>query len=117
SDSPPALAFVPPTAPAPRPDARRALVKPLAEDTFKFQFTASRACHDKFRQAQDLLRHRIPNGDVAEIFEKALDLVIEQVKKERFATGRKPRQAPTEEAEASSSRHIPDAIKRKVFER
>ncbi len=113
----PALAFVPPTAPAPRREERRAVVAPLAEDTFKFQFSASRACHDKFRQAQELLRHRIPDGDLATIFEKALDLLIEQVKKERFATGRKPRQAPAENADASSSRHIPDAIKREVFER
>ncbi|MFL5310857.1 MAG: HNH endonuclease [Myxococcales bacterium] len=117
SDSPPAPAFVPPTAPAPRRDEHRAVVKPLAEDTFKFQFTASRACHDKFRQAQDLLRHRVPNGDAATIFEKALDLLIEQVKKERFGTGRKPRQTPTQDAKASSSRHIPDAIKREVDER
>ncbi len=116
-ESPPALAFAPPTAPAPRRDERRTVVAPLAEDTFKFQFTASRACHDKFRQAQDLLRHRIPDGDLATIFESALDLLIEHVKKERFATGRKARQVPAEEADASSSRHIPDAIKREVFER
>jgi 5-methylcytosine-specific restriction endonuclease McrA len=114
--SPPALAFAPPPAPPPRRDERRA-VTPLAEETFKFQFTASRACRDKFRQAQDLLRHRIPDGDLGTIFEKALDLLIDQVKKERFATGRKARQAPTEEADASPSRHIPDAIKREVFER
>src|SRR6267143_1589795 len=113
----PALAFLPPTAPAPRREERRAVVAPLAEDTFKFQFSASRACHDKFRQAQELLRHRIPDGDLATIFEKALDLLIEQVKKERFATGRKARQAPTETNKASPSRHIPDAIKREVFER
>ena len=116
-DSPPALALVPPTAPAPRRDERRAAIAPLSEETFKFQFTASRACHEKFRQAQDLLRHRVPKGDVATIFEKALDLLIEQVKKERFGKGRKPRQVPTEDAEASSSRHIPDAIKREVYER
>jgi len=114
---PPALALVPPTASALRRDERRGRVAPLAEDTFKFQFTASRACHDKFRQAQDLLRHRVPNGDVATIFEKALDSLIEQVKKERFATGRKARPAANENAEPSASRHIPDAIKRKVFER
>ena len=52
------------------------------------------------------------------IFERALDLLIEQVKKERFATGRKARQASNEDADASScSRHIPDAVKREVFER
>ncbi len=116
-DSSPALALAPPPAPAPRLDERRAVVAPLSGDTFKFQFTGSRACHDKFRQAQDLLRHRIPDGDLATIFEKALDSLIEDVKKERFATGRKARQAPTEETDESRSRHIPDAIKREVFER
>jgi len=114
SESSPALAFAPP--PAPRREERRAVVAPLAEDAFKFQFTGSRACHDKFRQAQDLLRHRIPDGDLATIFEKALDLLIEQVMKERFATGRRARPAPTGDASGSSSRHIPDAIKREVFE-
>src|SRR6266404_3806368 len=111
------LAFTPPPFAPPRRDERRPVVAPLAEDTFKFQFTASRACHDKFRQAQDLLRHRIPDGDVGAIFEKALDMLIEQVTKERFATGRKARNVPTADADASSSRHIPDAIKRAVYER
>src|SRR6266852_4648654 len=101
----------------PRRDERRAVVAPLAEDTFKFQFTASRACRDKFRQAQDLLRHRIPDGDLAMIFEKALDLLIEQVKKERSAAGRKARHTTAEESDPARSRHIPDAIKREVFER
>src|SRR5439155_17483402 len=82
-------AFVPPAPSEPRRDERRARIAPLAEDIFKFQFTASRACHEKFRQAQELLRHRVPNGDVATIFEKALDLLIEKVKNERFAAGRK----------------------------
>jgi hypothetical protein len=115
-ESSPALAFAPPPMPAPRRD-KRAMVAPLSDETFKFQFTASRACHDKFRQAQDLLRHRIPNGDLATIVENALDLLIEQVKKERFATGRKARQAPPKAPDASTSRHIPDAMKREVFER
>ena len=37
--------------------------------------TASQELHDKLRQAQDLLRHRIPNGDLAGIVERALDLL------------------------------------------
>jgi len=115
-ESLPALAFAAPPAPPPRRD-ERAVIAPLSEETFKFQFTGSRACHDKFRQAQDLLRHRIPDGDLATIVEKALDLLIEQVKKERFATGRKARPAPADEADAATSRHVPDAIKREVFER
>src|SRR6267143_355637 len=39
-----------------------------------------------------------------------LDLLIERVKKERFAQGCKAPQAPKEGTDASSSRHIPDAI-------
>ncbi len=116
-ESAPVLAVAPPAAHAPRRDERRAVIAPLAEETFKFQFTGSRACRDKFREAQDLLRHRVPDGDLATIFEKALDVLIEDVKKERFATGRKARQAPTEDTGESCSRHIPDAIKREVFER
>src|SRR5882762_8277239 len=89
--------------------AQRAVLAPLTEETFKVQFTASRAFRDKLRQAQDLLRHRVPDGDMAAVLERALDLLMEDVKKERFAVGRKVRQAPKEEV--GSSRHIPDAIK------
>jgi hypothetical protein len=117
----PAFAFAAPTAPASAPARRRgdhrANVTPLAEETYKFQFTASRACHDKFRRAQELLRHRVPDGDAAVIFEKALDLLIEQVRKERFGIGRKPRQASGDAGDALSSRHIPAAVKREVYER
>jgi 5-methylcytosine-specific restriction endonuclease McrA len=66
------------------------------------------------------VRHRVPDGDLATVIERALDSLIQQVKKERFATGRKARQKPKEsreDAAASSSRHIPDAIKRAVFKR
>jgi beta-phosphoglucomutase-like phosphatase (HAD superfamily) len=46
------------------------------------------------------------------------DKLIDQVKKERFGVGRRPRQ-PSAVAvqEEASSRHIPDAIKRKVYQR
>jgi len=115
-DSSPALAFAPAPA-SPRRDERRAVVAPLAEATFKFQFTGSRACRDKLREAQDLLRHRIPDGDVATIFERALDSLIEQVKKERFAQVRKARQPANENRETPSSRHIPAAIQREVVAR
>ena len=55
---------------------------------FKIQFTAGRSFRDKLRQAQDLLRHRVPDGDMATILEMALDVLIERVQKERFAAGR-----------------------------
>ena len=45
---------------------------------------------DKLRQAQGLLRHRVPHGDLAAVLERALDLLIEDVKKERFAVAGSP---------------------------
>jgi 5-methylcytosine-specific restriction endonuclease McrA len=108
--------------PAPaRPPAReehRRAIAPLAEKMYRVEFTADQELHDKLRQAQDLLRHRIPDGDLACIVDRALDLLIDEVKKERFAVGRKPRQ-PSAVAvqEEASSRHIPDKIRREVYER
>ena len=114
---------------APVPDSRRPSVTPLTEETFKVQFTASRSLRDKLQEAQDLLRHRLPNGDMAAIFEQGLDLLIAQVKKERFGVGRKVRATPakaeisapengaTEGVAPAASRHIPDAVKRFVYER
>jgi len=111
----PALATVPPATeapgeplpiPGPPPGAavaRRAVLAPLTEETFKVQFTASRAFRDKLRQAQDLLRHRVPDGDLAAVLERALDLLIEDVKKERFAVGRKARHEPKEEVAARAT--------------
>ncbi len=49
------------TGDAPAEPAREApaSVKPLSETTYKVTFTASESCHEKLREAQDLLRHRI----------------------------------------------------------
>jgi hypothetical protein len=97
--------------------ARPALrpVVPIAEETFKVQFAISREFRDELREAQALLRHRIPDGDLAALFRSALKLLIAEVKKDRFGIVRNPRSeaGPV----ATTSRHIPDAIKRAVYER
>jgi hypothetical protein len=64
------------------------VVEPLSAARFKVQFTASQALHDKLRQAQDLLRHRIPDGDIPKILDQALDLLLAEVKRKRFAQPR-----------------------------
>lgn len=94
----------------------RPAIRPLSEDTFKVQFTATRAFRDKLAEAQGLLGHRVPGGDIARILEMAVDLLVERVKKERFAAGRKGR-GPSTKPAPTSSRHVPDAIKRAVYER
>jgi len=104
-------------APSAAPRAQRAIVAPLSEDTFTVQFTASKALRDKLRRAQDLLRHRLPCGELAAIFEKALDSLIEKIEKERFAVVGKPRTDATEVAGSASSRQVPAAIRRHVYDR
>ena len=93
------------------------MVVPLSDDSYQIQFTARRAVRDKIRQAQDLLRHRVPKGELAVVIETALDALIDKLKKERFAVGRRPPKQSVPAPSVSASRHIPDAIKRAVYER
>ena len=105
-----------PPAPTPSPPAapRPAQLLPLSATYYRVQFTASDACHDKLRRAQDLLRHAIPNGDPAAIFERALDALLASLEKKKLAATTRPRPArpPT-----PGSRHIPASVRRAVWER
>jgi len=102
--------------PPPR-EQHRPVIAPLSAETYKIRFTGSRAFRNKLRQAQDLLRHRIPNGDLAQVFEQGLDLLIAKVLKERFAVGRNPRRQLPPGPVASASHEAPDSMKREVYER
>ena len=126
--------------PAPPP------VVPMARDTYRLQLAISSGFREEIREAQALLRHRVPDGDLAAIFRAALARLVAGVKKERFAVGRQARASPgavappgagaratavapaesvaAAEARTSAgpqtetvSRHVPDALKRAVYER
>lgn len=60
------------------------------------------------------MRHRVPNGDPAEIFDRALDALLREVEKTRCARVERPRHARTHE---SDSRHVPSSVKRAVWKR
>ena len=62
----------------------------------------------------DLLRHVVPDGDVAAVFDRALSALIDRLEKEKCATTAHPR-APR--AGASRSRHIPAAVRREDWRR
>ena len=92
----------------------RAVVTPLAPERFRVQFTVSRDTYDKLRRAQDLLRHRIPNGDPAAVFDRALTLLIAETERAALAATDRPRaRHPT----SKHSRHVPAAVKREVWKR
>ncbi len=102
-----------PAAMTPRP-ARPSVVAPLAPERYKIQFTASRDLHDKLRRAQDLLRHAVPDGDVAAIFDRALTLLVEDLERRKLAAAARPRPP---RSLTSESRYIPAAVKRLVWAR
>jgi 5-methylcytosine-specific restriction endonuclease McrA len=101
-----------------RDSVRSAVVTPLAPDRYKVSFTASTALHAKLRQAQALLRHQIPNGDLAKVFDRALTALLRDLAKQKAAGVERPRRAAVSNAHGvSESRHIPSAVKRAVWGR
>ncbi len=102
------------TPPSVLPPPRPAEVKPLAPERYKIQFTVSRETYDKLRQVQDLLRHTVPNGDPAVIFDRALTLLLAELERTKFAAASRPRSS---RATDTASRHIPAAVKRALWQR
>jgi 5-methylcytosine-specific restriction endonuclease McrA len=47
--------------------------------------TVSAETHTKLRRVQDLLRHSVPNGDPAEIFDRALTMLLEHLERTKCA--------------------------------
>jgi hypothetical protein len=58
--------------PAPLRPSIRPTVTPLAADRYQIRFTASAETYQKLRQAQELLGHAVPSGDVAVVVDRAL---------------------------------------------
>ncbi|MEO5616721.1 MAG: hypothetical protein ABIS67_03040, partial [Candidatus Eisenbacteria bacterium] len=99
---------------APGPVPRAKLI-PLAAGRYSLQVTIEERTHDKLRYAQDLLGHQVPSGDVAQVLDRALDVLIGQLEKRKFAATTTPR--PGRCATPAGGRHIPAYIKRAVWER
>jgi hypothetical protein len=110
SDPTPAPSLQLASAPAP-------VIAPLRAERFKVQFTADQRLHDKLKQAQDLLRHQVPDGDLAAVLERALDVLIAERLKQRFALVRKPRATTRAKLSQPESRHIPHEVRREVIAR
>jgi hypothetical protein len=110
-----------PPPPATRPPSPAA-PEPLGQERFKIQFTASRELCLKLREAQALLRHQIPSADLAEIFDRALTLLVEDAKRKKFAHTSRPAARNQSRGDLSAerkpaSRHIPAEVKRAVAAR
>ena len=88
-------------------------VTPLAPERFGVQFTASARAHEQLRYAQALLGHAVPSGDIAQVFARALDALVEKLEREKFAKTSRTRASRG----SDDPRHVPAAVRRAVFER
>ena len=102
----------PPLAPV-RED--RPMVRPIAPQRFTVRFTMGQSAHDKLKYVQELLSHELPTGDIEQVFEQALDALIPQLEKRKFAATTSAR--PGGGRPTKSLRHIPAEVTRAVWER
>jgi hypothetical protein len=105
------VAHAPATACVP---SRPSVVAPLTPGQYKVQVTLSAETIQKLRRVQDLMRHTIPNGDAAIIFDRALTLLLAQLERTKLGATERPRAA---RELALGSRRVPSAVRRAVWRR
>ena len=113
------------------PPSPRSRIEPIAAQRYKVQFTADASLKEKLEIARDLLRHSYPDGDLAPIVSRALDLLITDLKRARFGVGARPKAAhrrparanpapataAATEPEGSNDSHVSRATRRAVVDR
>lgn len=94
-----------------QPNFPRATVAPLSADRFRLQVTLDEKTREKLLRAQELLRHKLPHGDLAAILDIALSQLCESLEARKFATLRKPAAAASVESApevtSEASQHTP----------
>ena len=93
----------------------RSQVKPIAAQRFSLHLTMSQATRDKLSYAQDLLGHEVAAGDIESVFDRALDVLIAKLEKQKFAATDKPR--VPQSTNGRNRRYIPNHVKRAVWKR
>ena len=90
----------------------RGRVQPLSESRYGVQFTASSELCSKLERALDLMSHSNPKRQLHVLFERALDLLLAKLERQRHGKTTRPRQS-------RGVRHgdISAATKREVDER
>ena len=99
-----------PYVPTPAPQVMR----PLSPERYKVQFTIGADTQEKLRTLQNLMRHSVPNGDISEIFDRALTLLLREIERQKLSRVDHPRSGGVANP---GGRYVPAAEKRKVWAR
>jgi 5-methylcytosine-specific restriction endonuclease McrA len=94
--------------------ATPSIVEPLREDRYRLQLNASAELKRKLERVRDLMSHTNPSGDLAVVVERALDLLIDKLERERFAQTTHPRKDAKPQPD---KRRVSNATRREVVER
>src|SRR6266850_5336901 len=98
---------------------------PAIPERFFLQVTIAKSTRDKLRHAQALLSHAVPSGDMAQVVDRALDVLIEKLERRKVGAvssrWRGRRAAREDEPEIrpprGGARHVPSHVRRAVWER
>jgi len=63
-------------------------IRSLAPERYEVRFTVSAETRAKLREAQDLLGHAVPTGDIAQVVDRALTLLVENLRRRKWAARR-----------------------------
>src|SRR5689334_10248895 len=89
-------------------------VTPVAAERFDIHMTIGRDTRDKLQRVQELLGHALPTGDIAQVFDRAIDFLLKDLEKRKFAATSRPHRGGRPSA---NPRHIPAAVKRAMWAR
>ncbi len=100
----------------------RGLVEPTSASQYRIQLNASAALKEKLDLLRALTSHSNPEGDLAAVIERAVDLALEQVQRERFAMTERPRKSSARrliraESKTRKREHVPHATQREIATR
>ena len=90
------------------------LVRPLAPDRYEVRFTADGETRRLLREAQDLLGHALPTGDLAAVFHRALAVLVADLRRRKFGATSRPRSVRVPKVDSRTSAA---AVRREVVAR
>jgi len=102
-------------------------LEPLSPTAYRLQLNTTPQLKEKLELARDLMSHSNPSGDLAVVVERALDLLLSKLNKQRFGQlasaaransepGTRKRETPVHESQRKR-RHIQNAIRRQLVAR
>jgi hypothetical protein len=89
-------------------------IEPLAPARYRVEFTAGAELKLKIERAANLMRHTHPSGELSVLVERAVDLLLAKLEKQRLAKVARPRPPSSRSTRPG---YVPRAVRRAVFER